>query len=377
MTIVHIGPCQLPILYARGGANERRIRETAACQARAGARVIVYSAGEKARTQYEGAEIRPVECHRQGVLRAAEFMAKALRDARAIQPDILHFHTLPEGAAFARWFARDTRARSILSFDFFEFRRGRRNPLFPWYRQAIQSFGALLPVSEYCRRESAAYWAIPAERMRVLYNGVSLRQFSPDPEGAAARRAALSITASECVLLYVGRVCEQKGTDLLVDAYARLRNEMPALRLVVAGPVGQFGHEGASAITQALERAGGTYLGPVDEAQLRATYSMADIFVLPTRSHEMFGMAAIEAQACGRPVVCADQGGLPEVVPSSSGLLFRPGDLESLIAQLRLLAGDAGMRQRFSHAAVDNARRFCWETLTAQLQGFYQEATPA
>ena len=76
----------------------------------------------------------------------------------------------------------------MLQFDYFIFRRGKQNPLFSWYRKALTSFSALLPVSDYCKRESAAYWSIPEDRMEVLYNGVSLEQFAPDADAAATRR---------------------------------------------------------------------------------------------------------------------------------------------------------------------------------------------
>jgi glycosyltransferase involved in cell wall biosynthesis len=374
MTIAHIGPPHLPILYPLGGATERRMRETAARQARAGSRVIVYSADDHSGSEeYQGAEIRSIACRRSGVLRAAEFMAKSLREARRQKPDVVHFHTLAEGAAFTRLFARGCGAKTVLSYDFFEFRRGKQNPFFPWYRRMLDSFSSLLPVSEYCRRESASYWSIPAERMQVLYNGVSLQQFSPDVDGAAARRAAIGLAPDDFVLLYVGRVCKQKGTDLLVEAFARLRSENRKVRLVVAGPIGQFGHEGSNEITQMLAREQGIYLGPVDESILRSVYSMADVFVLPTRSHEMFGMAAIEAQACGRPVVCSNHGGLPEVVQQSSGLLFRSGDVEGLTSQIRVLMDNSAMRRSFSESALVNAKRFAWETITAQLQSVYQQ----
>ena len=373
MTIAHIGPPHLPILYNLGGATERRIRETAARQAQAGSRVIIYSAEDRnGSCGYMGAEVRAIACHGEGVLRAAEFMVKSIRDARRERPDVIHFHTLSEGAAFTRLFARGCGAKTVLSFDFFEFRRGKSNPFFPWYRRALRSFSSLLPVSEYCRREASSYWSIPAERMQVLYNGVSLQQFSPEPKNAAARRAELGIAAGEFVLVYVGRVCRQKGTDLLVQAYAKPRAESRKVRLVIAGPIGQFGHEGSDDITRLLERHNGVYLGPVDESVLPGVYNMADTFVLPTRSHEMFGMAAIEAQACGCPVVCSDQGGLPEVVSTSSGLLFQPGDVEALTQQLRVLIDNPALRQRLSDAAVTNARRFSWETITAQLQEVYQ-----
>ncbi|MBY0508264.1 MAG: glycosyltransferase family 4 protein [Bryobacteraceae bacterium] len=374
MTIVHIGPPHLPVLYTLGGATERRIREVAAQQAAAGSRVIVYSADQETKTEtYRGAEIRSLHCQRQGLLRAAEFLMKSLRDARSVAPDIIHFHALPEGAAFARIFARGLSAKTVLSFDYFVFRRGKENPFFPWYRRALKSFTSLLPVSDYCRQESASYWSIPADRMRVLYNGVSLQQFTPDSRAAAERRAAIGLT-DEFVLLYVGRVCEQKGTDLLVDAYAQLRAEGRRVRLVVAGPIGQFGHEGSHSITDKLQQHDGIYLGPVDEAILPSVYNMADLFVLPTRTCEMFGMAAIEAQACGRPVVCSNHGGLPEVVNAASGLLFRTGDVDDLARQIRTLMDDPALQQRFSAAAVVNARRFAWETISSDLALVYGQA---
>lgn len=374
MTIIHIGPPHLPILYSLGGATERRMRELATRQAQAGSRVILYSAEDTAKSlQYGEVEIRAIACRRRGVVRAAEFLFKSLRDARGVKPDVIHFHSLAEGAAFARMFATELTAKTVLSYDFFEFRRGKQNPLFPWYRRSLQRFSSLLPVSNYCHRESCLYWSIPEERMRVVYNGVSLQQFHPDPAAGAARRAALGLTG-EFVVLYVGRVCRQKGTDLLMEACTRLREEGRNVRFVVAGPIGQFGQEDDNGFIQLLEQHQALYLGPVDEAVLPSVYNMADVFVMPTRVNEMFGMAAIEAQACGKPVVCSNHGGLPEVISSSSGLLFQVGNADDLAQQLRTLMDDSGLRRRFSEAAEGNAKRFAWETITDELYQVYQQA---
>ncbi len=373
MTIVHIGLPHLPILYKLGGAIERRIRELAARQAQTGSRVLVYSPEERpGRFDYNGAEVRAIECKRSGVLRSAEFLTKSLRDARREHPDVIHFHSMAEGAEFAKLFARGGFGKTVLSFDYFKFRRGKENPLFGWYKRALNSFTSLLPVSDYCRRESASYWNIPEQRMRVLYNGVSLQQFRPDPKDAEARRASLGVRPEEALLVYVGRVCLQKGTDLLVDAYSRMRAEGRNVRLVIAGPIGQFGHEGSHEITRKLQEAGGTYLGPVEEAVLPSIYNAADVFVLPTRVDEMFGMAAIEAQACGKPVVCSNHGGLPEVIENSSGLLFRSGDVDDLYRQLSQIALDVPLRRRLSEAALVNAKRFSWESIVADLQLVYE-----
>ncbi len=374
MTIIHIGPPLLPILYSLGGATERRIRELAARQAQAGSRVIVYSAEETRRTvQYGDVEVRAVACRQRGMVRAAEFLFKSLRDARSLGPDVIHFHSLAEGAAAAGMFASGHGAKTVLSFDFFEFRRGKKNPFFPWYRRALDRFSSLLPVSSYCHRESARYWSIPEQRMQVVYNGVSLQQFHPDPVAAAARRAALGLN-DEFLILYVGRVCRQKGTDLLMEACTRLRGEGRKIRLAIAGPLAQFGHDEDNGFVRLIEQHHAIYLGPVDEAVLPSVYNMCDVFAMPTRAYEMFGMAAIEAQACGKPVVCSNHGGLPEVISEASGLLFRTGDAADLAEKLRTLMDDAAMRQGFSTAAEVNARRFAWETIAQELDQVYQQA---
>lgn len=374
MTIVHIGPPHLPILYSRGGATERRMRELSIRQSQSGARVIIYSADEANKTEeHRGVEIRSVPCRYRGIVRAAEFLFHSLRDARSVKPDVIHFHSLAEGAAFANFLAPELHAKTVLSFDFFEFRRGKRNPCFPWYRRALERFSSLLPVSMYCHRQSAAYWSIPESRMRVLYNGVSLQQFRPDRDSAALRRAELKLNDS-FVVLYVGRVCHQKGTDLLLDACARLRSQGRNVRVVVAGPIGQFGESSDNGFRRLLDEHGAVYLGAVEEATLPSIYNLADVFVMPTRAHEMFGMAAIEAQACGKPVICSNHGGLPEVIRPSSGMLFRLSDVEDLTEKLRTLIDDTEMRRRFSDGAVENARRFAWENITDELFQVYQQA---
>jgi glycosyltransferase involved in cell wall biosynthesis len=370
MTIVHIGPSQLPILFPRGGAVERRIRELAARQSANGSNVVVYSAADRNDSiEYQGAEIRTLKCRAQGVVRSFEFMIKALRDSKRVKPDVIHFHSQAEGATLARRID----SSKVLSYDFFQFRHGKQNVLHPLYRRALEGFSCLMPVSDYCLRESATYWSLPAERMEVVYNGVNLQQFHPDAAAGFERRQAAGLRGDEFVLLYVGRVCLQKGTDLLIEACHELRSEGRRVRVVVAGPVGQFGIKGSNDLTTRLQEIDGVYLGAVDESVLPAVYNMCDVFVMPTRAYEMFGMAAIEAQACGKPVVCSNHGGLPEVIPQESGLLFEPGDAASLAQKLRQIMDDSNLRLRLSAAAVRNAQRFAWENIVARLDHLYRK----
>ncbi|MBI3698434.1 MAG: glycosyltransferase family 4 protein [Acidobacteria bacterium] len=370
MTIAHLGPSALPILYPLGGAIQRRIRELACEQARRGNRVIVYSAEDRAgRQRYDGFEIRGIRCRSSKPFRSLEYMMLALDDLHQEPVDVVHFHSLVEGGVLFRRVA----AKKVLSYDYFQFRRGKRTPLYWLYRWALRQFGCLLPVSEYCLRGSVAYWGIEGTPARVLYNGVNLEQFAPDPEAGLQRRRELGI-GDEPVMLYVGRVCEQKGTDTLIQAYQLVRMRRPEVRLVAAGPAGQFGNAESNELVRRIRDVGGLYLGAVDEHSLPAIYNVCDVFVMPTREYEMFGMAAAEAQACGKPVVCTAHGGLPEVISESSGLFFPVGDPEALAAQVCSLLADRRRYFSMVRAARENSRRFRWSAIVDQLEQIYQEA---
>jgi D-inositol-3-phosphate glycosyltransferase len=154
-----------------------------------------------------------------------------------------------------------------------------------------------------------------------------------------------------------------------------VRKRMPNATLVVAGPIDQFGSDvhGAEETSWArrIGDVGGVYLGAVHEARLAGIYNMAEVFVMPTRELEMFGMAAVEAQACGIPVVASDHGGLRETVPTSCGSRFPLGDAAALADQIHRLLEDHDLRDRCSAAAVENARRYSWDRIALELDAHY------
>jgi len=337
--------------------------EIGKAQAARGEQVIIYSADSApGRTYHHGVEIRNVPCRRRMPFRDFEYMRTARQELRSETMDVLHFHNLPEGAAYFH----SIRAKKLLSFDYFIFRRGKKTPLFWWYRRALQKFSSLLPVSEYCLRGYQAYWGSNGVPVQVLYNGVNLEQFRPDPAEGLARKHAIGIDGQR-VILYVGRVCNQKGTDTLIEAFQQLKQRMPNVSLVVAGPAEQFGNSNVTDLTRRISEVGGLYLGPVPEKDLAATYNLCDVFVMPTRSIEMFGMAALEAQACGKPVVCSNHGGLSEVISPNSGLFFPIGNAEELSVCLRRLLMDSDLYKSKVEASRLNAIRFSWSRIADRL----------
>jgi glycosyltransferase involved in cell wall biosynthesis len=174
-------------------------------------------------------------------------------------------------------------------------------------------------------------------------------------------------------VLYVGRLCEQKGTDALLDAWPGVVDAVPEARLVLTGPSGQFGTTGRSELERRAAAAGAVLTGPVPDADLAGVYNCGDVFVMPTRRFEMFGMAALEAQACGRPVVATRVGGLVEVVSPRSGCLVAPDDPSSLAWEITGLLTDERRRDDMSSAARSHAQQFEWSRIAARAREVYAE----
>jgi glycosyltransferase involved in cell wall biosynthesis len=362
MRILHLGPVEVPVLHARGGAIQRRIRELSRAQSARGHSVKVLSADSTASTaDFFGVEVKNIVCKTQGKLRTWEFLARIPRSEYS-NADCVHFHSLPEGI----FLCGNRNAETLLSFDYFRFRRGKATPLQYVYKNALNRFHRLLPVSEYCQREASAYWGLSTAKMKVLYNGVDTAQFSPDPALGREFRRKLNLE-DRPIILYVGRICAQKGTDTLINAYIKVRESIPDLSLVVVGPAERFGTKKESDLISSTRKAGAVYIPPVHDDELPAVYNMCDVFVMPTRSEEMFGMAALEAQSCGKPIICTNHGGLPEVVHPDSGLFFSPGDPSALADCITKLFRDDALRLRMGMSGQHASARFAWSHIAEEL----------
>jgi glycogen synthase len=213
-----------------------------------------------------------------------------------------------------------------------------------------------------------------AENLRVVYHGVG-----HPPALSAESAAAPEGGAAPVRILFVGRVEERKGPDVLLDALLRLPQEIAPLHVEFIGQEPGEGDEFAlrvrAAARQLLESRPGMQLkfrGYVDDAALEAAYRECDIFVAPSR-FESFGLILIEAMRWGKPVVASDIGGMREVVlQKENGLLAAPGSSEDLAEALLALISDAGLRHRLGQQARQTYEtRFTQETMVRGLSAFF------
>ncbi len=220
------------------------------------------------------------------------------------------------------------------------------------------------------------YGAVP-ERIEVVPPGVDHHLFSPGDPWAA--RAALGLGDGP-VLLFVGRIQPLKGADVAVRALAALpRGPQPATLLLVGGPSGP---QGESELARLHDLAADLGLGqrvrflpPQPHGHLAAFYRAADVCLVPSRS-ESFGLVALEAAACGTPVVAAAVGGLRTLVAHGvSGFLVEDRDPAAYAGYVQRLLAAPALAADMSLEARSRAARYRWSITAARLRRLYADLT--
>lgn len=217
----------------------------------------------------------------------------------------------------------------------------------------------------------------------VIPPGVDLERFTPGSRLRA--RARLGLPPDAVVLAFVGRIQPLKAPDVLLRAAAEILRGDPALRdrlrvLVVGGPSGS-GLAEPTALQQLAAALGITeqvvFAPPQEGAALVGVYRSADVVAVPSYN-ESFGLVALEAQACGTPVVAAKVGGLPVAVADGvSGLLVGSHDPLDWADALAGVALRPGRRAELATGATGHARRFSWDRTTESLLRVYADAVGA
>jgi D-inositol-3-phosphate glycosyltransferase len=227
---------------------------------------------------------------------------------------------------------------------------------------------------EEARQLIELYDANPA-RVRVINPGVDLSVFRPGSQQEARQRLGLPVDG--IVLVFAGRVQPLKAPDVVLRAAAQMIRDDPGIagRLTVAfvgGPsgTGRADPDGLTELSRALGIAGLARLEPpCPQPELADWYRAATVVMVPSYS-ESFGLVAVEAQACGTPVVAASVGGLRTAVRDGfSGVLVESRDPASYARAVAGLVAAPGTLARLSRGARQHASRFGWsETVEALLR---------
>ncbi|MBI5136458.1 MAG: glycosyltransferase family 4 protein [Nitrospirae bacterium] len=204
----------------------------------------------------------------------------------------------------------------------------------------------VVTTSQYSRAVGIRAYRLPAARVAAAPEGIDLAEWAP------------AACPAPCpTILNVARQYPRKNTATLLDAVARLAEQVPRVRLRVVGDGPELPALMARADRLGL-RGRVAFLGAVSGPALRAEYAGAHLFCLPSRQ-EGFGIAFLEAMAAGLPVVAGDAGAQPEVV-GRAGVLVPPDDAAGLADTLGRLLADGALRARLGAAGRARAAEFDW-----------------
>jgi D-inositol-3-phosphate glycosyltransferase len=220
-------------------------------------------------------------------------------------------------------------------------------------------------------------YGVESDRIEIIAPAVDHAFFAPGNRHQARR--ALGFPTRPPMLLFVGRIQPLKSLDVAVRTLAALRSDPDAMLVVVGGPSGPGGAaevERIKGLVADLGLAGRVRFVPPQRHELLSTYyRAADVCIVPSRS-ESFGLVALEAAACGTPVVAAAVGGLTTLVEHGrTGYLVEGRDPADYARCVDRIVSSHELAAGMSVAAASLARRYTWSVAGARLRRLYADLT--
>lgn len=396
MRICIIASCAEPVPVQAWGGIESQVEGQARALAALGHDVHVLTVGTAAAQEralldgvtyhrllpavaYDSAPIRRLL---PGVVR---FTRRAYAACRKLDPEIVHLHARYPSYLWLRWLA-PRRARWCTVYHAHNWKLAERMDYGRGSRRALavrvgahldvsiaRGCDAVIAISAFMKREIATTAGISETKISVLTNMVA-------PHMLRVPEAVRDLN-----VVYVGRIAAEKGLDLLLRAMPAVVARRPETQLTVIGPVrggterGGF-FAGCARLVDELQLRGHVrFAGMVPNAQLSGWLARARVVAVPSVWNEPCGLAAIEALACGTPVVCTRVGGLPEIVEDGrAGAVVEPHNPAELAAALlRVLADDRLLEWVRGVGRERIAQRHGELTLGRALAGIYERVRAA
>jgi glycosyltransferase involved in cell wall biosynthesis len=317
-----------------------------------------------------------------------DYAARGLARLAELEPDIVHLQNVSQFVPVARRLMPNTRIVLHMHCDWLRQLPART------VRARLEEADLVLGVSDYISDRIRRGFPALAARVRTLHNGVRTDLFSSGYGGRETLRRRMNLPAGP-LALYVGSIAPEKGTDVLVRAFAEVHRRLPDAVLVIVGSPNRYfqvrSARGRGARAQVRRRQNGygdevarlaallgqavVFAGRRPHEELPEWYALADVFAMPSTGAEPFPLPVLEAFACGLPVVATTQGGLPEaVLDGVNGRLVPPHDPVALAVALVELCSDRGLAAQLGQQGRKIVmERFTWANQARLLAGYYRD----
>lgn len=289
------------------------------------------------------------------------------------KPDIIHAHHV----WITPYVAYETGLPYVISChgtDLMGFKKG------PRYRNyamtAAQNSHAIIAISKKVQSDAMQTYQMPLERVPLIGNGFGSNYFKLLPEVSKTEVLdEFGLTDKDKPLIsFVGKFTDFKGIDVLLKAAAIYEKELAGVQTVLVGN-GVLWND-MHALKEQLGLQGVHFLGHQSQDILARIYNVADVSVVPSRV-EPFGLVAVEALACGTPVVATNAGGLPDFINQEVGALVPVDDPEALAHAIISEIENGTKQSKGVYANQYAYESYTWEKQVAKMIALYQEAIDA
>jgi glycosyltransferase involved in cell wall biosynthesis len=247
------------------------------------------------------------------------------------------------------------------------------------YRRGAARAARIIAVSHSTRRDIESFMRIPTERIRTIYSAPDPTFALHPPDISQDQQILQRYSIQPPFILYAGTIRPQKNVPRLVEAFAVIRSELEnhplfgQLKLVIIGDELSKYPAVRRAVVATRVEAFVRFLGFVPLDTLKVFYRAATLFAFPSL-YEGFGLAPLEAMACGTPVVASDVAALVEAVGDAAELVT-PDNLFDVARGLRSVLLDSSRRRELSEIGRARAQRFNWDDTARSVLDVYREIT--
>ena len=243
------------------------------------------------------------------------------------------------------------------------------------FNNIIDKFNSVITVSNFLKNKIKKDITI-----ETIYNGVDFEKFSMknDDNELKYMRDKLGIAEKDKVLVYAGRISEEKGVLELVKAFTNIK--LRDITLIIIGNSGFKDSKDSAYVRKVKELAKQSnnniiFTGYVDHNELDRFYKCADIGCVPSLCNEAFGLTIIEQMACGLPVIGSDKGAIPEIIDHECGIIVKKNEyfVENLKHAMIDLIINNEKRQEMSIKAYNRSQKFSKEIYAKKMFKFFEE----
>jgi glycosyltransferase involved in cell wall biosynthesis len=286
------------------------------------------------------------------------------------QPDVIHAHHV----WVTSYVAHETALPYVISChgtDLMGFNKG------PRYRKmalaAANNAHGIIAISRQVKTKAIETYQLPDEKVHLVWNGFGAEHFKVLPEVTKeVVLADFGLTGADKPLIsFVGKFTDFKGIDVLLKAAAIYEEALPGVQTIIAGH-GELWSEMHS-LRRELKLRGINFLGHQPQREIARIYNAADVSIVSSRV-EPFGLVAIEALACGTPVVATNAGGLPDFINEDVGALVPVDDPGSLAAAIISEIGNSTKHTKGRYASQYARDNFTWAQQVAKMIKLYESA---